>query len=79
MKFFCGLQSRAAYNRGRLTFFQLIKTSRWRPVFPWLRFVYQTLFSHYVSSPQHHAHIRHRMDYDEQKAVVLVNHHYLGC
>jgi len=27
---------------------------------------------------QHHVHIRHRRDYDEQKAVVVVKHHYQG-
>jgi len=35
-----------------------------------------SLFTFY--SLQHHVHIRHMMDY-EQKAVVLVKHHYQGC
>jgi len=30
-------------------------------------------------SLQHHVHIPHRRDYDEQKAFVVVNHHYQGC
>jgi len=30
------------------------------------------LFSHYLSTLQHHMHIHHRRDYDEQKEVVLV-------
>jgi len=41
--------------------------SRWRPVFPWLRLVDQTLFSRYLSSLRHHVHIRYGRDYDEQK------------
>jgi len=69
IKFFSSF--RAAYNQGRLRFFlYLIEWYRWRPVFPWLRFFYQTLFTFY--SLQHHVHIRHRRDYDEQKAVVVV-------
>jgi len=33
--------------------------------------------SHYLSSLQHHVHIRHRRGYDdEQKAVVVMNLHY---
>ena len=28
---------------------------------------------------QHNVHIRHRRDYDEHKAVVVVKHHYQGC
>ena len=27
----------------------------------------------------HHVHIRYRMDYNEQRAVVVVKHHYQGC
>jgi len=34
----------------------------------------QTLFTFY--SLQHHVYIRHRRDYDGQKAVVVVKHHY---
>ena len=30
-------------------------------------------------SLQHHVHIHHRRDYDEQKAVAVVMHHYQGC
>jgi len=52
-------------------------------MFPWLRFVDQTSFLHYLFSLQHHhddhVHIRHRGDYDEQKAVLMVNHYYQGC
>ena len=77
---------RAAYDQGQLTiedglhfFLQLVKMSRWRSVFPWLRFVDQTLFAHYLSSLQHHVHIHHRRDYDEQKAVIVVNQHCQGC
>jgi len=36
-----------------------------------------SLFAFY--SLQHHAHIHHRRDYDEQKVVVVVKHHYQGC
>jgi len=42
------------------------------PVFFWLRFVDQTLFLHFLASFQHPVQIRHRRDYDEQKAVVVV-------
>jgi len=31
------------------------------------------------SSLQHHVNIVHRRDYDEQKAVVMVEHRYQGC
>jgi len=77
-----------AYNQGQLIiegglhfFLQLMEMSRWCPVFPWLHFVDQTLFSHYLSTFQHHVHICHRTsrDYYEQKTVVVMNHHYQGC
>jgi len=42
-------------------------------------FVDQTLVLPCFSSLQHHVDIRHRRDYDEQKVVVVVNHHYQGC
>jgi len=50
----CGLQSRAL----TFFFFKLIEfeKSRCRSVFPWLLFVEQALFSHYLSSLEHHVH-----------------------
>jgi len=36
-----------------------------------------SLFTFY--SLQHHVHIRHGRDYDEQKAVVVVKHNHQGC
>jgi len=41
---------------------------------------FRTLFTHSISI-QHHVHIRHWKDYDEQKAVVIVvmHHHHQGC
>ena len=42
---------RAAYDKGRLTYFIFYfidLESRWRSVFPWLRFVDQTPFSHSI-------------------------------
>jgi len=69
----CGLQSRVA-----CIFSLAHQTSRLRPVFSWLRFIDQNLFSHYLSSLQQHMHIRYRRDYNEQKAVVVVNQHYQG-
>jgi len=42
-----GLQSFFHYFM-RLTFIYLIKMSRWRSAFPWLRFVDQTLFTHSI-------------------------------
>jgi len=45
--------------------------------FPWLRFFFTKLFTFY--SLQHHVHIRHRRHFDEQKAVVVVKHHYQSC
>jgi len=36
-----------------------------------------SLFPFY--SLQHHVLIRHRRNYGEQKAVVVVKHHYQGC
>ena len=72
----CGLQSRATYSWGQLTFFKnLIETSRWHSVFPWLHFIEQTFFLHYLSSFQHHVYtclLHHRRDYDEQNAVVVM-------
>jgi len=41
----CGLYSRATYI---FLFLYLIERYRWRSVFPWLRFVYQTLFSYSI-------------------------------
>jgi len=33
-----------------------------------------------IYSLQHHVHIRHKKDYDEQNArIVVVKHHYQGC
>ena len=49
---------------------------RYDAVFPWLRFVDQTLLT--FCSQQHHVHIRRRRNYDEQKAVV-VKHRYKVC
>jgi len=47
-------------------------------IFPWmLHFVHQTLFSYSILFSTSRA--RHRRDYDEQKAVAVVNHHYQGC
>jgi len=59
--------------RGGLHFFlYLIEMYRWRSVFPWLRFFWpNSLFALYYL--QHHVHIRHRRDYDEQKAVVGIS------
>jgi len=48
----CSLQSRAAYIIFSLAYRMVY--DRWRLVFPWLRFVDQTLFS--LSSLQHHVH-----------------------
>jgi len=36
------------------------------------------LYFHILFSSMHHVHICHRKDYDEQKAVVVVKHHYQG-
>jgi len=52
-------------------FFISIERYRLRSVFPWLRFVDQTLFSHSVLFNMTCT-LRHRRDYDEQKAVVVV-------
>jgi len=68
----------AAYEHGRLTikdglhFFisLLIERYRWRSVFPRLHFVDQTLFA--FCYLQHRAHIRHRKDYYEHIAVVVM-------
>jgi len=43
----------------------------------WATFLPTKLFFAFYSL-QHHAYIRHRRDYDEQKAVVVVKHHYRG-
>jgi len=37
-----------------------------------------TLFSHSLSSLQHHVHTHDRRDYDEHRAVVVVTHPYQG-
>ena len=47
-------------------FFYPIKRNRWRSAFPRPRFVEHSLFAFY--SLQHHVHIRHKRDYNEQKA-----------
>jgi len=60
-----GLQSRAAYI---ILFLYVVESYRQRSFFPWLYFFQsKSLFT--FCSLQHHVHIRHRRDYDEQKAV----------
>jgi len=62
----CGLQLRAVY-----LFFRLLNGLR--DIQSFLGYVLLTkLCLHSLFSLKHHVHIRHRRDYDEQKAVVVV-------
>ena len=79
LKFFfliilCGLQSRAGY-----IFFISLRYQKLQITLslPWLCFFQSnSLFTFH--SLQHHGRIRHRRDYDEQKAGVVVKYHYQG-
>jgi len=62
-----GLQSRAAYI---FYFFTVLQDINHAQSFLGCVFFEQALFTFY--SLQHHVHIRHRRDSDQQKAVVVV-------
>jgi len=64
-----------AYNQGRLTFFFLcfIERCKWPLGYRLSLGTFSRSNSSFAfCSPQHHAHIRHKRDYDEQKAAVVV-------
>ena len=70
----CGLETRAAYI---FCFFTSSKGIVDAQLF--IGYILSTKLSFTFDFLQHHLHIRHKRDYDEQKAVVLVKHHYQGC
>jgi len=71
-----------AYNQEQLRFFlYLIQSCEWHSVFPWPHFVIQTLFSHSLSSLQHHVHTlsQEGLWWTEGSYIDCCKHHYQGC